>query len=152
MPLLYVRIELLDERSDMPGDGSGERVVLVLEALPNGCQPYASIASRVYLALRRRGLNGVPTNPVVDPVGGSGPFSADLCGTIFSQLSLKRVFASPNVGTFPLVTIPTPLPAIISSTPRSVDLWGRLNLGDASHACQNAQRSTPVLRVLMQSQ
>src|SRR5919201_4630313 len=69
MPLLYVRIELLDERSDMPGDGSGERVVLVLEALPNGCQPYASIASRVYLALRRRGLNGVPTNPVVDPVG-----------------------------------------------------------------------------------
>jgi hypothetical protein len=54
MPLLYVRIELLDERSDMPGDGSGERVVLVLEALPNGCQPYASIASRIYLALRRR--------------------------------------------------------------------------------------------------
>src|ERR1700730_8312882 len=69
MPLLYVRIELLDERSDMPGDGSGERVVLVLEALPNGCQPYASIASRIYLALRGTGLNGMPTNPVVDPVG-----------------------------------------------------------------------------------
>jgi hypothetical protein len=29
---------------------------------------------------------------------------------------------------------------------------GSLNLGDASHAFQNAQRSSPVLRVLMQSQ
>src|SRR5690242_1540385 len=69
MPLLYVRIEVLDERSDMPGDGSGERVVLLLEALPNGCQPYNSIASRIYLALRGTSLNGMPTNPVVDPVG-----------------------------------------------------------------------------------
>jgi len=66
MPLLYVRIELLDERSDMPRDGSGEHVVLVLEALSNGCQPDASIASQIYVALSRTGL---PTNPVVDPVG-----------------------------------------------------------------------------------
>jgi len=29
---------------------------------------------------------------------------------------------------------------------------GSLNLGDACHALQNAQRSSPVLRVLMQSQ
>src|ERR1700749_1289487 len=69
MPLLYVLLELLDERRDMPGDGIGERVVLILEALPNGCQPFASIASRIYLALRGTGLNGMPTNPVVDPVG-----------------------------------------------------------------------------------
>jgi hypothetical protein len=41
-------------------------------------------------------------------------------GQLFSQLSLKRVFASPNVGTFPLVCPkPTPLPAISSSAPRS---------------------------------
>jgi hypothetical protein len=33
--MLFLRIESLDERSDMRGDGSRESVVLVLEALPN---------------------------------------------------------------------------------------------------------------------
>jgi hypothetical protein len=33
--MLFLRIESLDERSDMRGDGSRESVVLILEALPN---------------------------------------------------------------------------------------------------------------------
>ena len=44
--VLPLHFELLDERSDMPGDWSRESVVLGLEAIADGQQPNASIASR----------------------------------------------------------------------------------------------------------
>src|SRR5262245_55629272 len=49
---LFLRFELLDERSDLRGDGSRQSVVLVPEVVSN-CQPNASIESRNQLALRR---------------------------------------------------------------------------------------------------
>src|SRR5262249_61595492 len=58
--LLLLRFELLHERSEMRGDGSREGVVLVLQGLPNYCEPNVSIASGTW--------NDMPTYPVVDPV------------------------------------------------------------------------------------
>src|SRR5262249_62117145 len=43
--MLFLRIELLDERSDTRGDGSRESLVLDPQAVPKG-QPDASIASK----------------------------------------------------------------------------------------------------------
>jgi hypothetical protein len=43
--MLFLRIELLDEPSDMRGDGGREGVVLDPQAVPK-CQPDASIASK----------------------------------------------------------------------------------------------------------
>jgi hypothetical protein len=81
---LFLRFELLDERSDMRGDGSRENVVLDPEVVPNS-QPNASIGSGNQLALRSiicpRSANGmgcrpevigcvdIPTDRVIDPVG-----------------------------------------------------------------------------------
>src|SRR5262249_47548647 len=65
--LLLLRFELLHERSEMRGDGSREGVVLVLQGLPNYCEPNVSIASGIHLTLKRT-WNDMPTYPVVDPV------------------------------------------------------------------------------------
>jgi hypothetical protein len=48
-----------------------ERIVLVLQALPNCGQPDASIASGIHVALRGTG-NDMPTYPVVDSVSCGG--------------------------------------------------------------------------------
>ena len=85
---LFLRFELLDERSDMRGDGRRESVVLDPEVVPNR-QPNASIGSGNQLALTSticpRSASGMgyraeiswgkigcvdtPTNPVIDAVG-----------------------------------------------------------------------------------
>jgi hypothetical protein len=67
-----LRFELFDECSEMQGDGGRQGVVLVFEALPNGGQPSASIASVIQPALRGMMLKHMPTNPLVDPVGCGG--------------------------------------------------------------------------------
>jgi|SRR5262245_45501496 len=71
--MLFLRFELLDERSEMRGNGIGESVVLILKALPNCGQPNASVASRTQFASREMGLvtglNDTTTNPIIDPVG-----------------------------------------------------------------------------------
>src|SRR5438876_10839463 len=69
--LLLLRFELLDERSEMRRDGSREGVVLVLQRLPNYCEPNVSIASGIHLGLRRT-WNDMPPYPVVDPVSCGG--------------------------------------------------------------------------------
>jgi hypothetical protein len=55
----------------MRGDWTRERIVLVLQALPNCRQPDASIASRIHVALRGTG-NDMLTYPVVDSVSCGG--------------------------------------------------------------------------------
>ncbi len=68
-PLL--RFKLLDECSEMRGDGRRQGVVLVSERSPNCGPPKASIASGIHPAFR--GVrNDMPTNPVVDPVSCGG--------------------------------------------------------------------------------
>jgi hypothetical protein len=72
---LFLHFELLDEYSEMRGHRSPKGVVLFFQALPNGQEPNASIASGVELALALRGmrsvtvLNDMPTDPIVDTVG-----------------------------------------------------------------------------------
>jgi hypothetical protein len=70
---LFLRFELLDERSEARGHGRRDSVVLILEALPNCRQRNASIASGIQLALRGMRsvttLNDTSSDPVVDPVG-----------------------------------------------------------------------------------
>ena len=70
---LFLRFELIDERSEARGHGRRDSVVLILEALPNCRQRNASIASGIQLALRGMRsvttLNDPSSDPVVDPVG-----------------------------------------------------------------------------------
>jgi hypothetical protein len=71
---LFLRFELPDQRSELRGNGRREGVVLILEALPNGQQPNASIASGIVFALPLRGMGSVTvlnymlTDPIVDAV------------------------------------------------------------------------------------
>jgi hypothetical protein len=72
---LLLHCELLDECNEMPGHRIPKGVVLFLQALPNGQEPNASIASWIALALALRGmrfvtvLKDMPTNPIIDAVG-----------------------------------------------------------------------------------
>jgi hypothetical protein len=65
--------ELVDERREMRRHGRRKGIVLVLEALPDGREPNASIASGTEPVLSGMGsvtvLNDMPTDPIVQPVG-----------------------------------------------------------------------------------
>jgi hypothetical protein len=86
---LFLRLKLLDERSELQGNGGREGVVLLLEALPNRGEHNASVPGRFVLVLVLTGMAAVeqmPTDPIVEAVcclscGGDGRHGGRLPST-----------------------------------------------------------------------